>query len=320
MTPRRVLWLGAAGTVTAHGIARRVRAAWGDGVGIVAVDINPPALVAAADLADACEQVPPVADRDAFAAALGDGIRRHGVDTYVPLLVEEIALACELRDAGALPGVALLAPGTASARLCTDKLALARRLDAEGIAAPPTVLAQDARWWPEGVVVKARGGEGSRGVEVLVAEADLERVRGRGDAAVAQRRCEGPEVTVDAFRSRDGTVWAALCRERVEVRAGVCTKARLHRDAALEALVRRVADALELSGALCVQAMRGPGGWEITDVNPRYGGASAMSAAAGVDTAAAALADLWGEDPRPFLGDFAGEAWVVRSYEESLRR
>lgn len=318
--PSHVVWLGAAGTMTAHGIARRVRANWGDTVAIVAADINPPVLVAASELADACEQVPPVADRDAFTAALRAGVRRHRADTYVPLLVEEIAVASELRDAGALDGVAVLAPATASARLCTDKLALAGRLAAAGLATPPTVPAGEARWWPEGTIVKPRSGEGSKGLEVVEAPAALDAARRRGDGAVAQRRCRGPEVSVDAFRSRDGKAWAAVCRERLEVRAGVCTKARLHRDAPLEALVRGVAGALELTGALCVQAMRGPDGWEVTDVNPRYGGASAMSAAVGVDTAGAALADLWGEDPWPYLEDFAGEAYVVRSYEESVRR
>lgn len=320
MTRRHTIWLGAAGTVTAQGVARRVRSAWAASVALVAADINPASLVAAADLADATERVPPVADRAAFVDALQAGVRRHGVDTYVPLLVEEIAIAAELKAAGALAGVSVLAPSPRTARLCTDKLALAAELERHGIATPPTVAATEARWWPEGVLVKARTGEGSRLVSVIRRPEELASIRVRGEDAVAQRRCRGPEVTVDAVRGQRSELWLAVCRERLEVRAGVCTKARLFRDEQLEALVRHVAQALELRGALCVQAMRGPAGWEITDVNPRCGGGTAMSAAVGVDVIAAALADLWGENPRPYLTPHHGEAHVVRSYVESVRQ
>jgi carbamoyl-phosphate synthase large subunit len=318
-TPAHSVWLGSAGTVTAHAIARSIRGAWGAAVRIVAADINPPALVSSADLADVTEQVPLVAEREAFTAALRDGMRLHAVDTYVPLLVAEIALAAELRDAGALPGVRVLAPAAETARLCADKLLLAARLEAADLPVPPTRAAREAVWWPHGVVVKSRTGEGSRGVETITEPDALARAHARGDGAVAQRRCSGPEVTVDAFRSGRDHGFAAICRERLEVRAGVCTKARLFRDVELEAIVEAVMAELGLTGAACVQLMAGPDGWELTDVNPRSGGATAMSVAAGFDLPAAALADLWGEDPWPHLRPFTGEAHVVRSYVESIR-
>lgn len=317
MSVRHAVWIGAAGSVTGHGVAARIRAAWPRDVRIIAADINPPSLVAAADLADAVEQVPLLADRDAFITALRAGLERHGADTYVPLLVDEIAIAAAL--ARELGHVRVLAPSPETARLCTDKLALMRTLEAAGVSVPPTALAGEAEWWPEGVVVKDRGGEGSRGVERIDDPAALERVRARGAAAIAQRRCEPPEVTVDAFRAQRDGAWSAVCRERIEVRAGVSTKARLFRDHGLERLVHDVAEALDLRGALCVQAMIGPDGWEITDVNPRCGGGTPMSAAAGTDVIAAALADLWDEDATPFLVPFRGQAHVVRSYRESVR-
>jgi carbamoylphosphate synthase large subunit len=190
-------------------------------------------------------------------------------------------------------------------------------MEAEGIPVPPTVAAADARWWPEGVVVKPRTGQGSVGVRVVESEAELAGVRALGESAIAQRRCSPPEVTVDAFAS--ATTFRAVCRERIEVKAGVCTKARLFEDAELLEIVSGVAHALGLSGVLCVQAMRGPDGWEVTDINPRPGGATPMSAAAGVDVTAAAFADLWGLPVEPYLGELRGEPFVVRHYEELLR-
>ncbi|MEA2332370.1 MAG: carbamoyl-phosphate synthase large subunit [Thermoleophilaceae bacterium] len=310
------VWIGAAGTATGYGIARSLRTHWGDRVRLVTADINPAHLVAASELADAHVVVPPVAQADRLARALRDGFEAHGVDTYFPLLVAEIVLAAGLAEA---LGVSLVGPGAAAAALCADKLEAARWMEAHGIPAPPTVSAAEARWWPEGVVVKPRSGQGSHGVETIAAEAELGRARERGEDAVAQRRCRPPEITVDAFASRDGALFRSVCRERLEVKAGVCTKARLFEDAELADVVRTIAGELGHAGVLCVQAMRGPDGYEVTDLNPRPGAGTPMSALAGVDVTAAALADLWGEDPEPFLGRFEGEPFVVRRYEEILR-
>jgi predicted ATP-grasp superfamily ATP-dependent carboligase len=140
----------------------------------------------------------------------------------------------------------------------------------------------------------------------------------RTDAFVVQACCVAPEVTIDAFAGRD--CFAAVCRERLEVRAGVATKARVFADAVLTDLAREVARATGLTGAFCFQVMRDPatGGWRVTDVNPRPGGATRMSVAAGVDIHSAMLAEAWGEDPRPFLPVLTGDRWVTRGYVERV--
>ena len=310
------MWIGAAGTATGYGIARCLRTHWGDGVRIVTADIHPAHLIAASELADAHVVVPPIAAGDRFSTALGEALREHAVDTYVPLLTREIELAPELAET---LDVGLLGPGASVGRLCADKLTAAAWMEEHGIPVPPTTLARDASWWREGVVVKPRTGQGSQGVESIESESELGRAHRRGEEAVAQRRCGPPEVTVDAFASSDGSLFRAVCRERIEVKAGVCTKARLFADPELEGIVGRIARELPHAGVLCVQVMRGPDGWEVTDLNPRPGAATPMSALAGVDVTAAALADLWGEPAEPFLGRLEGEPFVVRHYEELLR-
>jgi ATP-grasp domain len=309
------VWLGAAGTNTAYCVARSLRDGWGDGVRIVTADIAPAHLVGSAELADLHVRVPPVKDAR-FEPEMRAALAEHGADTWVPLLIEEIALAARMRP----DGVGLLAPAAEVAEMCADKLAAARWMDEHGVPTPPTLPAGEARWWPEGVVIKPRLGQGSQGVTVVEDEQALELARRDADGAIAQRRCRHPEVTVDAFRSRDGGLFRAVCRERIEVKAGVCTKARLFHDEELEGAVRRAAETLDYCGVLCVQAMRGPEGWEVTDLNPRCGAATRMTVLAGVDVIGAALADLWGQDPAPFLGDIEGEPYVVRHYEESIRR
>jgi biotin carboxylase len=314
----RTVWIGAAGTGTGFGLARSVRDHWGDGVRIVAADTNPPHLVAASALADETVQVRPFAEPE-FADQLREGLERTGADTYVPIIDGEIVLAAELREAGSLDGIAVAAPSREAARLCGDKLAMAGWLREQGLPAPDAWSLDDAPRDGRPLVLKPRAGVGSVGVRTLAAAGELEVAAELPDAdsLLVEELLEQPEVTIDAFRSADGALVRALCRERVEVKAGVSTKARVFSDGGLVELTRALGDRLPLSGAFCFQVMRdATGGRAIVDVNPRHGAGSRMSAALGFDVMAAAMAALWGEDPEPFLMVPDGEHFVVRQYTE----
>ena len=308
------IWIGGAGTGTALGLMLSAREAAGDEVRLVAADMHPAHLVAASAVADAFEQVPPTADAS-FPARLEEGLRRHDADLYVPILDTEIELAARAPVAG----VTTLAPPHEAALLCLDKLAMARWLEARGLPTPPTAPAGEAAWREGGLVVKPRRGWGSAGVRRLAAAADLEALRGDAEL-VAQPVCSGPEITIDGFRSRtDGRV-ATACRERIEVKAGVCTKARVHHDGRLDELARAVAGGLGLTGAFCLQVMQLDGEPHITDVNPRPGAGTRLSAAVGFDPMAALVAEALGRDPREHLGRVAQERHVVRRYVEVVLR
>lgn len=315
--PRRTLWIGSAGTAAAVGIVRSVREVWGRAVTVIAADINPPFLVGGAIHADLAVQVLPVADVD-FESQLVSELAKHRVDTYIPLLDEEVLLAATWQEAGTLPpDLVVLAPGAAAVKTCFDKLATAEWLRSRGVATPSTVPAAEATWADRAMVFKPRCGRGSIDVRVVTDPQDMERFR-HDEALVAQELCDPPEVTLDAFRSRSGNHWRVVCRERVEVKAGVCTKGRLFEDQKLAALAIDIGTGLGLTGAFCIQVMQGPerSGWQVTDVNPRIGAGARLTAAAGVDIAAAALADLWGEDPAPFIGPLHRECHVIRTYQE----
>jgi predicted ATP-grasp superfamily ATP-dependent carboligase len=130
-----------------------------------------------------------------------------------------------------------------------------------------------------------------------------------------------PEITIDAFRAADGAFFRCACRERVEVKAGVCTKARVHDDPELLALARAIADRLPLRGTFCVQVMRdAAGAWRVTDINARPGAGTRLSAAVGLDFLCATLVDAWGGDARPLLPPLGRERWVVRAYVEYVMR
>ena len=312
------VWLGAAGTGTAFGILKSMRQRWGQDVRVVAADINPAHLVAATALAQAFERVPLVTEEQ-FISHLVEALARHEVDTYVPILDEEIVLAAELRDAKTLPAsLVTLAPSVDAARLCLDKLAGGAWLIAHGIPTPATMLPSQATWPPQGLILKPRYGRGSVGVRILRGKSELTEAAACDDSVVAQELCRSPEVTIDAFRSRDRTLFRAVCRERLEVKAGVCTKARVFEDDTLADFAKTISDGLDLVGTFCMQLMRNWSDetWLVTDINPRPGAGTAMSMAVGVDFLSAMLADAWGLDPRPMLPRLERDCFVVRQYSE----
>jgi carbamoylphosphate synthase large subunit len=290
--PRPRVLVGAAGTTTAFGIVRTLRGRWGAGIEILAADVNPRPLVAAAALADGFLQSPPVAD-PGYAEWLGRTLRETEPTLFVPLLDEDIVVSAELAEAGGLPpATRLLAPPPASARICWDKLATWEWLRERGLPGCETWEPMKAEWAGIPLVAKARRGQGSQGFRRLDSAEELAALAGVGDLVV-QPLCEPPEMTVDAFLGADGSRFRAVCRERLETKAGVCTKARVHEDAELAGLAEEVARGLDLRGASCIQVMRGgDGGWRLTDVNARTGAGTPLSVAAGVNLLGAAFADL----------------------------
>jgi hypothetical protein len=319
---RRCVWLGSAGTGTAFGLAQTLREHWGraeNAVRIVAADIRESHLVATALLADEFRQVPLTADAG-FADILIAGLREVGATHYQPILDEEILLGATLRSQQLLGELVVFAPPIRGARLCLDKLEGARWMDEVGIPTPPTVPVGEATWNGVPLFAKPRHGRGSVGARPIDDERTLEGLKVGEDAAdlIVQPRCEGPELTIDAVHL--GGVTRAVVRERLEVKAGVCTKARVFEDEGLEALAHLLALGLGIEHAFCFQVMRRGGQWVVTDLNARPGAGTRLTVAAGVDVLGAMFAYHFGEPFEHFLGRLPHERFVVRQYAEYVTR
>jgi carbamoylphosphate synthase large subunit len=317
MSKQRVILLGSAGTGTAFAAVCALRRVWSRSVVVIAMDINPMHLVTTSLLADHFEQVPLSASPE-FSKALLGILQRYEVDTYLPLFPEEIALAAQLRSDGTIPAsVNVMAPSSAACAACADKWMLDQLLQKSGVPVPKTAPAS-APFAAEEFFLKPRSGTGSRGVRKVKAEELSDIVGGCADEWVVQEICKPSEVTVDAFHDSAEGFSHVICRERVEIKSGVSTKARLFEDAELGRIALALAEALKLTGSFCFQVMRNPAGWVVTDVNPRPGAATAMCVLTGNDFFAASFAHCWGEDARRFFSPLEGEKFVTRQYAEFL--
>lgn len=314
---RHHVLIGAGGTGTAFGAAMALRRHWSNDIKLVIMDINPKHLVTSTLLADAFEQVPLISDPE-FKKVFLDIIKRYEVDTYLPLIDMEIEIAAKFRDSNLLQSrFYLLAPTIEAARICHDKYLTAQWLKDHNLLTPRTVLADsDLSQFDSLFFLKPRRGFGSRGAkQASFADINVIPLEERVNWVV-QPLCKAPEVTVDVYVNPNNGFYRTVCRERLETKSGVCTKAHVFVSDELESIALKIAEGLGFYGTFCFQVMRYKGEWNITDINARPGAGTAISVAVGLDFFAAAFAYHWGIDPQNALPKLSRDFFVTRQYAE----
>ena len=277
----------------------------------VAVDANP--LAPAIYHADVHAIVPRIDDAG-YLPALQELIREHDVKLIVPLTdLDQILLAEHREELGAI----VLLPDAEVVRRTADKYLTHCFFEDRGIPSPASWLPGEL---PEEiefpVLVKARFGFGSR--DIYRAE-DREQLdfflRYSPVDSFVQRVCPGEEFSIDVFCDLDGRCLNSIPRTMIESKGGESIKGMTIKDEELIEFGRVVAETLGIRGPANVQCFRvAEDRHEVTDVNPRFGGAFPLPRAAGSRYPELALALARGERPEPRLGDFRAGVVMTRFF------
>jgi carbamoyl-phosphate synthase large subunit len=271
------------------------------GAHTVAVDAN--RLAPAIYHADVHAIVPRV-DDPGYLPALQALILEHDVRLVVPLTDLDQVLLAEHRHE--LESVVLL-PDAEVVRRIADKYLAHHFFQERGIPSPPSWLPDElpaVLTFP--VLVKARFGFGSRHIYRAVDRAQLDFFLGYSPVeSFVQRVCPGEEFSIDVFCDLDGRCLNSIPRTMIESKGGESIKGMTIKDDELIEFGRLVAEELGIRGPANVQCFRvATGRHEVTDVNPRFGGAFPLPRAAGSRYPELALALARGERLEPRLGDF----------------
>ncbi|MCD1607978.1 ATP-grasp domain-containing protein [Stutzerimonas kunmingensis] len=302
------LLVTAAGTGTGYAYAL-AQSRWFPQIALFTADTSPAELVSASLFSRRHLVLPPSESADYF-DLLESALLTHVVDVYIPLIDHEVSGAAARR-------------GQLSARVacngldfCSAALAKSRYgdwLDVDDVRTP-RLLRGEALQMSGRIVAKRDGSFGGRATRLLEDVSQVSHyVREGWDI---YEHIDGEEFTVDCF-PLEGRVLTSV-RQRLEVKSGVCSKARILHDSLLDRLAAFLVERFSLSEPFCFQTRQAQGVHYLIDINPRLGAGSAMSALNGTDFFAAHLAALVGEDPGEYLRPRFSECIVTRQYTEYL--
>lgn len=315
-TKRNIL-VSAGGTATAWHLASLISTTFASFFNLYVCDIYPSFLIPASQLAHGYLQVPLVAAphyREQMLSLLAE----HQIDIFVPLIDDDVEIFPSDSEELARLGIRSTGCCRATAEMLANKRVLSEFLSQHGLPVPETLSSGEVAQSPDRkVFIKPEHGFGSKQARQASAQEALW-ATSQHPGLMIQSLCSPPEITVEVLNC--GSV-KTLCRERLQTKAGVCTKARIYSDSAMQQLAERLCALLELPIAFCFQVMCGAHGQPvITDVNPRLGAGTALSTAYGWSLASAALVCWAGLplDPLQFLRVADKEKYVVRVYQERV--
>lgn len=272
----------AVGSAAANAVCRSLRVA---GCRVVGCDLYPQSWnVNAAQMEDFF-QAPPATDAEAYRAALLEATARYGLSHIMPLTDVEVDALCDQKPRFAARGVRLCVPDDPAARLCRDKLQMARRLRESGVGRTiPT-------WRPEELpadtayplLLKPLHGRSSQGLTIARTEAQLRAALSQREDYIVQPYLEGDVVTVDVVRGGDGRVAAVARRELLRTVNGLGTTVEILPDHPLCGVCAQIAGLAGIVGAVNMEFIRHDGADYFLEVNPRFSGGVGFTCLAGYD-------------------------------------
>jgi len=275
---------------------------------VFALDVDPCA--AALQAADAGHRSPR-SDDPGYLNWLFDWCRREAVTLVVPTRDEELPVLAPAAPVFLNEGRRVVVGSAAAIADCQDKRLFAARCAELGFLTPREIaepLAPAA--FP--AFVKPRFGKAGHGTARVASPAALS-ARGFDPATeILQEYVDDPEYTIDVFVDWEGRAISAVPRERVRIVAGESVVSRTVRDDELAAAAVNLVLGLGLRGPATVQAFRAPGRICFIEVNPRFGGAAALSFAAGCPSPEWLVRLARGETVEPRVGQHAVGLWMFR--------
>ena len=261
----------------------------------------------------------PRAGDPGYAEHVLDTARAHDCALVLPCSEWDLVLLADLIPQLAEQGCTAFLPDGTATRRCVDKLEMARYLEAQGLYSPrtfaPDALPADLRY---PVLVKMREGRGSEGIFRCADRFELDFfLRYTHLPSMVQEACTGTEFSIDVLCDLDGRCVDAIPRSMIQSKGGEQIKGTTIEDPVLVEVGRVVAETLGLRGPGTVQCFReAPDRHEVTDVNPRIGGAFPLPLAAGGDYPYRMLQLAAGEKLVPRLGEYRRGVTLSRFYHQ----
>jgi carbamoylphosphate synthase large subunit len=310
---KKNILISSAGTNSAFSTVEAIASNFKNNLSVTIIDTNKRELVSSSVFADKYYNSPSIYEPE-FTNFITGLISSENIDIYLPFIDYEILIAGNLYENKRFPSSLFIQiKSPLIAEICVDKYISYLWLKKNNIHTPITYLLDETISQNE-IIIKQRKGNGSQIKKINIKEINK---FSKDNDLIAQDICEPPEITVDVFRNFKNNDFYFICRERIETKAGVCTKARVFIDDEIKKIALCLSDKLQLS-FFCFQVMKLNNSWAVTDINPRYGAGTAMASVIGLDFYSAMIASILDMDYTKYLKNINKEFFITRQYRNIL--
>ncbi len=263
-------------------------------------------------------------------------VSKRCVKLLIPTIDLDLRLLAEHKSDFERLGCRVLVSDPDVIGICQDKRKTYRFLRRHGFDAPTTwnvsaALAADRRKqfaWP--CFLKPWDGHAGKGTTVVHDRKELLYLNKRISNALCQELIDGTEYTCDVYVDFEMRVRCVVPRQRLEVRSGEVSKARVVKRLTLMKEAARLVEQLGAGpGVITLQVFETPQReLKFIEINPRFGGGVPLSIQAGADFPRWILQELVGKHPRIRFDAFQdgltllrydAEVWVDGSQAKPAR-
>lgn len=226
-------------------------------------------------ICDYFELIPPLASKGYWPAVLRM-IEKYSIRWIIPWLDSEIRFLSERRAELERIGCSLFLPSDDFVNMTTDKWLTQKWAMTTGLRQPERFRDLEAARYP--IVIKPRFGQGGLNVRVIES-AQMAPVIEDQDWLI-QEFIDGIEYTCDIWLKGTNRPQFIVPRRRLKVRGEVMI-AQVDRSSVVMSYLEKMCEKLNVIGMFNVQVMVRAGEVFLIEINPRFGGGSDLTCAAG---------------------------------------
>lgn len=243
----------------------------------------------------------------------------YNINRVIPTRDGELSYFAQNKSIFAQQGIEVMISPPDAVEIALDKWLFYQTLSGMGFSVIETSL-DAAELESDNLVVKERFGAGSGNIGLgLTLKEALKHAKQLKDP-VFQPFVAGAEISVDLYVAKDGKTKGVVTRERNLIVGGESQVTTSFLDEALNELCASIAEELEFYGHVMFQMIHNEetGSYQLLECNPRFGGASSLSVAMGLDSFYWFFLEAAGAQPDAFAFARADQEKKQVRYAEDL--
>jgi carbamoyl-phosphate synthase large subunit len=244
--------------------------------------------------------------------------RQEKIGFIIPTRDGELAFFASAKEELEKEHISVMVPDLDTVNKCLDKILfynICRNIGLPAIKTSETISAIEAYKY----VVKERYGSGSRSIGIDLTKEDAASHALTLQIPVFQPFIKGREYSVDTYMDKNGIIKGVISRERIKVINGEAKITQEIKYQQLEDIAIKVVKEFNIYGHSVTQIIiddnNAP---HIVECNTRFGGASALSIACGLDTFYWFILEEMGEDITKYPFIKTKESLKLIRYETDL--